>query len=378
MTQKLSPTSAPFKGSDLTNAWLTVVIPTYNERENVVSIITRLEKSVLGPTIDQVVFVDDDSPDGTWQVIREISSSLRLTCVHRIGRTGLSSAVIEGMMIARTPYIAVMDADGQHDPKDLEVMATRARRKTLDLIIGSRFLTRSSQDSHAGLRHQASKWGNRIARVMLGRPISDPLTGLFVVRHAALMTVVRGLKPIGFKILFDLLFLMRNGQYQIEEQQIDFGRRLAGQSKLDAAVIIEFVDQIAHRLSRGLVPEKFLSFAAVGSVGVAVHFIALYGFVEAGLLFWVAQSMATLAAMFSNYVLNNEVTFRRLRRKGFDWFSGLLLFVAFCSVGALANVGIASALFESDYVWWLSGLAGVIVGTVFNFSLARSYVWKKS
>lgn len=377
MTQKLSPTSAPIRGSDSTNAWLTVVIPTYNERENVASIITRLETSVLGPTIDQVVFVDDDSPDGTWQVIREISSSLRLTCIHRIGRTGLSSAVIEGMMIARTPYIAVIDADGQHDPKDLEVMATRARSKTLDLIIGSRFLTRSSQDSHAGLRHQASKWGNRLARLMLGRPISDPLTGLFVVRYAALMTVVRDLKPIGFKILFDLLFLMRNGQYQIEEQQIHFGRRLAGQSKLDAAVIIEFVDQIAHRLSRGLVPEKFLSFAAVGSVGVAVHFIALYGFVEAGLVFWVAQSMATLAAMFSNYVLNNEVTFRRLRRKGFDWFSGLLLFVAFCSVGALANVGIASALFESDYVWWLSGLAGVIVGTVFNFSLARSYVWKK-
>lgn len=376
MTQELSPTLASLTGHQTDSAWLTVVIPTYNERENVPYIISRLETSALSLAIDQVIFVDDDSPDGTWQITRQLSSSLRISCIHRIGRSGLSSAVIEGMMLARTPYIAVMDADGQHDPKDLELMASSAKAKELDLMIGSRFLTQSSQESHTGLRHQASKWGNCFARLMLGRPISDPLTGLFVVRHAALMTVVRALKPIGFKILFDLLFLMRDGQYRIDEHQIHFGHRHAGQSKLDASVVIEFVDQITHRLSRGAVPERFLSFAAVGGVGVLVHFATLYSFVEAGFIFWLAQSLATLAAMVSNYILNNEITFRRMRRKGGDWFAGLLLFVAFCSVGAFANVGIASALFESDYGWWLSGLAGVIVGTVFNFSLARSYVWR--
>lgn len=359
------------------SAWLTVVIPTYNESENVGHILSRLEQSALGPAIDQVIFVDDDSPDGTWRIIRQAPTFLRVSCIHRIGRSGLSSAVIEGMMLARTPFIAVMDADGQHDPADLHQMAIQAKSQELDLVIGSRFLTQSSQESHTGLRHQASQWGNRFARLMLGRPITDPLTGLFVVRHAALMTVVRDLKPIGFKILFDLLFLMRRGQYRIEERQIQFGRRHAGQSKLDAAVVIEFIDQIAHRLSRGAVPEKFLSFAAVGGSGVLVHFAALYGLVEAGLAFWLAQTLATLAAMVSNYILNNEITFRRMRRTGTHWFSGLLLFVAFCSVGALANVGIASALFERDYSWWLSGLAGVIVGTVFNFSLARSYVWRR-
>ena len=162
------------------------------------------------------------------------------------------------------------------------------------------------------------------------------------------------------------------------EHQIGFARRHAGESKLDAAVLIEFIDQIAHRLSRGLIPEKFLSFGAVGGSGVAIHFLALYPLLQTGSIpFWLAQATATLAAMTWNYSLNNEITFRRMRRTGARWLSGLALFVAFCSVGALANVGIASALFEQDYSWWLSGLAGVIVGTVFNFSLSRNYVWKR-
>ena len=376
MTQKLSPTLDFPADLQANSAWLTIVIPTYNERDNVGHIISRIESSALSAVIDQVIFVDDDSPDGTWKVIRQLSTTLSVLCLHRIGRSGLSSAVIEGMMLARTPYIAVMDADGQHDPKDLEVMAKSAKTRELDLMIGSRFLIQSSQESHIGLRHHASKWGNCFARLMLGRSISDPLTGLFVIRYDALMKVVRELRPIGFKILFDLLFLMRDSQYRIDEQQINFGRRYAGQSKLDVAVVIEFVDQLTHRLTRGAVPERFLSFAAVGSIGVLVHFVTLYAFVEADFIFWLAQSLATLAAMVSNYILNNEITFRRMRREGREWFAGLLLFVAFCSVGAFANVGIASALFEIDYGWWLSGLAGVIVGTVFNFSLARSYVWK--
>lgn len=378
MTQETPFTSNASTENQTDLAWLTVVIPTYNERENVAHIMSRLESSSLNPVIDQVVFVDDDSPDGTWQIIRKIPSSIRLSCIHRIGRSGLSSAVIEGMMLARTPYIAVMDADGQHDPADLELMATSARARKLDLMIGSRFLTQSSQESHIGLRHHASQWGNRLARLLLGRSISDPLTGLFVVRHEALISIVRDLKPIGFKILFDILFLMRNGQYRIDEQQIHFGQRYAGQSKLDIAVLIEFVDQVLYRLSRGLVPEKFLSFAMVGGFGVLVHFVTLFSLLEMGAMFWLAQSLATLVAMTSNYIFNNELTFRRLRRKGRGWLTGLGLFVAFCSVGAFANVGIANTLFEQDYSWWLSGLAGVVVGTVFNFSLARSYVWKNT
>lgn len=372
----LSSTREPL----LSGRWLSVVIPTYNERDNINYLLAEFEKpefSALRDQIAQLVFVDDDSPDGTAQVIRESSSSLQVACIHRIGRSGLSSAVVEGMMAVGTPMIAVMDSDGQHRVSDLAAMAQRLTGDRADLIIGSRFLVASRLGEHAGLRLVASQLGNALARRLLGRFVSDPLTGFFIVSRVTLMDIVRDLRPIGFKILFDILFLLRHKSISLIEHQIDFSTRHAGQSKLDAAVIIEFVDQIAHRLTRGAVPEKFLSFVAVGGTGVGLHFAVLFGLVKYGTSFLVAQTTATLAAMISNYTLNNEITFRRHRRSGVRWATGLLLFIGFCSLGALANVGIANALFEQRYSWWLSGLAGVIVGTVFNFSLARSYVWKR-
>ena len=374
----LGTTSPLLQSQQSTAPWLTLVVPTYNERENVHHILRGLEQSEVAGAIAQIIFVDDDSPDGTAEAIRSTNSQFPIICLHRIGRSGLSSAVIEGMLAASSPAIAVMDADGQHTASDLAAMAARFRAESLHLIIGSRFLTTDRQPSHMGLRHRISQWGNAMARAMLGRPIADPLTGFFLISRSALMPIARDLKPIGFKILFDILYLIRGRELRVAEHQIGFARRHAGESKLDAAVLIEFIDQIAHRLSRGLIPEKFLSFGAVGGSGVAIHFLALYPLLQTGSIpFWLAQATATLAAMTWNYSLNNEITFRRMRRTGARWLSGLALFVAFCSVGALANVGIASALFEQDYSWWLSGLAGVIVGTVFNFSLSRSYVWKR-
>jgi len=364
------------------------VIPTYNERDNIDHILSefgRPQFEALRAQIARIVFVDDDSPDCTAQAIRDAvggaardaASALPVLCLQRIGRSGLSSAVVEGMMATDTPMIAVMDADGQHRIADLAAMAERAAAERPAILIGSRFLQTAKQDSHGGLRHIASQLGNSWARTLLGRSISDPLTGFFIIARPTLMSIVRDLRPIGFKILFDILFLLRRQSIPITEHQIEFSARHAGHSKLDAAVVIEFIDQIVHRLSRGAVPEKFLSFVAVGGSGVVVHFAVLYGLVHQGIGFLSAQTLATLAAMVSNYTLNNEITFRRLRRSGLQWLTGLLLFVGFCSLGALANVGIANALFEQHYSWWLSGLAGVIVGTVFNFSLARSYVWRR-
>jgi len=365
------PTDAP---------WLSVVIPTYNEKDNIGLILNEFDRpafEALRSQIARIVFVDDDSPDGTAEAIRTAQCLLPIVCIQRVGRSGLSSAVIEGMMICDTPMIAVMDSDGQHRIEDLSAMVQRAREEHADLVVGSRFFETDRQQSHRGIRHLASQLGNALAKTLLARDVRDPLTGFFLISRPMLMSIVRDLKPIGFKILFDILFLLRGRRFTLLEHQILFGVRQAGASKLDASVVLEFIDQIAHRLSRGVVPEKFLSFVAVGGSGVAVHFGVLYAMVQFELAFLPSQTAATSVAMLWNYALNNEITFRRHRRSGLDWVRGLLLFVGFCSLGALANVGIANALFEQHYSWWLSGLAGVVVGTVFNFSLSRSYVWRR-
>lgn len=354
-----------------------MVIPTYNERDNVDHILSQIESSPLARVVAQLVFVDDDSPDDTAKAIRERSHSIPTICLQRIGRMGLSSALIEGLMVAQTPFVAVMDADGQHSPQDLLSLANAARDQHLDLVIGVRQYPAGVGSATSGPQPLAQHL-TRLWPALLGRRLQDPLSNLFVVSQPALHRVVRGLKPVGSKLVFDMLTQMKGPDWRIEEMPVSLRPRHAGRPKLDWSVYIELLDQIVHRLSKGLIPERFLSFAAVGGSGVVVHFSALYTLVQMNQLpFWTSQALATLAAMTSNYTLNNEVTFRRLRRGGKTWPTGLALFVAFCSVGAIANVGIASALFAQAYAWWLSALAGVVVGAVFNFSLAKSYVWRR-
>ncbi|MGE0233754.1 MAG: glycosyltransferase [Flavobacteriaceae bacterium] len=360
-------------------AILTVVMPCFNERDNIGPIVSEISRSTSRHLIRRIIFVDDNSPDGTAEHIKSLAntSSVELLCIHRIGRQGLSSAVAEGVMLADTHYVAVMDCDGQHDPADLKLMLHAALEQQAQLVIGSRFKNQRTLASHRGMRGLASRIGNRLARLVTGRNLTDPLTGFFLFERGLFNQAIAEVRPGGFKILVDILQASRGRDIAVREVQINFRSRGAGESKLDAAVLLEFADQIVASMTGGLLPAKFTSFAFIGLSGVLVHFAALHTLLfSVGLSFNAAQAGATLTAMVSNFALNNALTFRRSRYTGLSWFTGLFYFIVVCGFGAIANVGVAGYLNTHHETWWLSALAGILVGTIFNFAISNNYIWK--
>jgi dolichol-phosphate mannosyltransferase len=353
---------------------LSVVVPTFNERDNVEILLARLEAALSGIEWE-VVYVDDDSPDGTADKVRALAQSdPRVRCLQRIGRRGLATAVIEGMLASSAPYLAVIDADLQHDEALLPHMLAALKADNLDIVVGSRHTQGGSVGDWDRRRVTISNVAARLARLIVAADLTDPMSGFFMVSRPAFEGAVRRLSGQGFKILLDL-FASTPVAFRFAEIPYVFGQRQHGESKLDSFVVWEYLMLLVDKLVGRYVPARFVSFAAIGGVGVAVHFTTLFlglRFLE----FSAAQALATVVAMTSNFALNNMLTYRDRRLSGRRFITGLLSFYAVCSLGAVANVGIASAAFAEHYTWWASGLAGVAVGVVWNYAVSSVLTWK--
>jgi dolichol-phosphate mannosyltransferase len=357
---------------------LSVVVPTFNESANVHELLERLQ-SVLGETGWEVVFVDDDSPDDTAALVRSIArSDPRVRCVQRIGRRGLSSACIEGMLASAAPYVAVMDADLQHDETILPAMLELLRADRADLVVGTRYAQGGSTGDWDSHRAGMSRLATRASRLIVRQAVSDPMSGYFMLRREVLDASVRRLSALGFKILLDIL-ASAPSTLRVAEVPFTFRQRHGGESKLDELVIWEYGMLLADKTVGRFVPVRFVSFAFVGGLGVFVHMVVLAVLLKLlGLDFGLAQSGATGVAMVFNYAVNNLLTYRDRRLSGWAWWRGLASFMAACSVGALANVGVATYLFESRTTWFLAALAGVLVGAVWNYAITQLYTWGRS
>lgn len=357
---------------------LSIVVPTFNERENVGLVVERVA-AVLAGVAWEIIFVDDDSPDGTAAAVRELGrDDARVRCIRRIHRRGLAGACVEGMLAAQAPLIAVMDADLQHDETVLIEMLRPMRLGTHDLVIGSRYVGEGSAERGLSRgRRTSSQVGGLLARKLLGVSVTDPMSGFFMLRRELVDAVSPQLATEGFKILADILASAR-GHLRVTEIPYGFRARLHGDSKLDSRIALDFLGLLLLKASGNLVPVRFLSFVLVGAVGVVVH-LAVLKLALAGpnLSFPAAQSIATLAAMTSNFFLNNRLTYRDQRLQGLAALRGLLAFYAICAVGALSNIGIASWLYSNEPIWWLAGLAGSIVGAVWNYALSSVLVWRR-
>jgi dolichol-phosphate mannosyltransferase len=355
---------------------LTIVVPTFNEAANVAELVRRLDACLDGRAWE-VIFVDDDSPDGTATRVRALANvDPRVRVLQRLGRRGLGSACIEGMLASAAPYVAVMDADLQHDERLLPTMLETLQRGDADVVIGSRYVAGGGIGAWDESRAAMSRMATRLGRMVLPAPVADPMSGFFMLRREVLEARVRGLSGVGFKILLDLLTASRE-PLKVVELPFQFRERFAGASKLDSSVAWDFLMLVGDRLFGRYVPVRFVAFAAVGGAGVLVHLAILTALLQAtSTSFPWAQSAATAGAMVFNYALNNLMTFRDRRLKGWRWFWGLATFVLACSVGALANVGIASYLFERrDTQWVLAALAGIAVGAVWNYAVTNAYTW---
>ena len=357
------------------SAELTIVVPTFNERDNVELLIARLDAALRGIAWE-VLYVDDDSPDGTAAKVRELAQTdPRIRCLQRIGRRGLSTAVIEGMLASSAPYLAVIDADLQHDESLLPQMLAAIKAEDLDVIIGSRHVAGGGVGDWDRRRVTISGFAARLARLIIAAELTDPMSGFFMVSRPAFERAVRRLSGQGFKILLDL-FASTPVAYRFKEIPYVFSQRQHGESKLDSLAIWEYLMLLLDKLFGRYVPVRFVSFAAIGGSGVVVHFLTLY-FALKAVEFPVAQALATVVAMTSNFVLNNMLTYRDRRLVGRRFVTGLGSFYAVCSLGAVANVGIASAAFAHHYTWWLSGLAGAAVGVVWNYAVSSVFTWRR-
>jgi dolichol-phosphate mannosyltransferase len=356
---------------------LSVIVPTFNERDNVTTLYRRLETALAGVAWE-AIFVDDNSPDGTWDVVRGLArQDCRVRCIRRIGRRGLSGACIEGILASSAPCAAVIDADLQHDETQLPKMLALLQDGEADLVIGSRYVAGGSADSFNKQRAGASALATEVAKRVLRVKIADPMSGFFMIRRDRFEQLAPQLSTQGFKILLDVVATAR-GELRVREIPYTFGSRLHGESKLDSMVALDFLGLVLAKLTNDAVSLRFLLFAMVGSIGLFVHFAALYIALEAfDLPFAEAQACGALSAMTSNFILNNFLTYRDQRLRGSAILRGLLLFYLVCSVGLLANVGVAFSVYDQQPIWWLAGAAGALMGVVWNYAMSGLFVWRK-
>jgi dolichol-phosphate mannosyltransferase len=356
---------------------LAVVIPTFNERDNIVPVLDGLER-VLEHIRYEVIFVDDDSPDGTADRVRAIAAvNPRVRVLQRVQRRGLASACIEGMMATAAPYIAVMDADLQHDERILGLMLARLKAENLDIVVATRNAEGGSMGSFARRRVRLSQFGQRLSRAVSKTEISDPMSGFFVLTRGYLDEVVRSASGIGFKILLDLVASSAR-PVRIGEVAYTFRERQYGTSKLDILVGLEYLQLLLDKTIGSVVPSRFVIFSAIGSIGVLLAFVVLYALVSIfGMPFGQAQVIATLAAMTENFFLNNSLTYRDRRLKGWRLLPGLGTFYLASAVGAVINLRIADLVRNSGGSWTVAGLCGLAVGAVWNFGLTSFATWRQ-
>jgi len=357
---------------------LSIVVPVFNEAANIAPLVQLVEAAFEDDSWE-LIFVDDNSPDGTAERVKAIAAKdPRVRCMRRVGRRGLSGASIEGMLSSSARYVAVMDGDLQHDERVLVRMLALIRAQGVDLVIATREREGAAITGLSGQRSLVSDFGRFLSRLVIKADVKDPMSGFFMVRREIVEQAAPKLATEGFKILADLL-ATADKPLSIRETPYVFRERQHGESKLDARVAFDYLGFLLHHLTGRLVPVRFFLFGLVGASGVVVHLLSLKlmlaNFPSYG--FDLSQTTATFIAMMSNFLLNNGLTYRDRRITGWHLVPGFLLFAASCSIGVVANVGLARLIFSEGQEWWVAGLAGALTGAVFNYVTSSILVWRK-
>jgi dolichol-phosphate mannosyltransferase len=355
---------------------LSIVVPTYKESKNISLLFERITAALGGAPWEMIV-VDDDSPDGTADVAFGLAAKdNRLRCLRRVNRSGLAGAVIEGWMSSSADLVAVIDGDLQHDESILLAMYQVLAKGAGDLAIGTR-VRDASEGALPPARQRLSDLGAWFFRRIAGATVSDPMSGFFMIRREIVTRLAPRLSPDGFKILVDVI-LSAGGGLNIVEVPYAFRKRHAGESKLTPLVGIDFLGLVVHHATAGALPTRFVLFAMIGAVGLVVHVLALSAVLHWSRLlsFDAGQLFATVVAMASNFILNNEITYRSYRYRGLGKIAGFAGFALGCSVGAIANIDVASWLYKDHQTWWVAGLAGALLSVVWNYAVSTNLIWR--
>ncbi len=322
------------------------------------------------------MFVDDDSTDGTAATVWA-GRHPHVRCLQRIGRRGLSTACVEGALASAAPVIGIMDADLQHDERILPAMLAQMRTGQFDVVAGSRYAAGGGVGDWTAGRVRLSGWATRLGRMLCRTEVADPMSGFFLIERGAFLSAVRHLSGQGFKILLDLLASAPR-PLRVAEVPYVFRTRQHGESKLDSMVAWEFGMLLLDKTLGRVLPVRFVLFVAVGTLGLLLHLAVLrLALALPGVSFEGAQIIATASAIGVNFWGNNVLTYRDKRLRGARFVRGLLSFYVICGLGAVTNVGIATYAFTHDRSWWVAGLAGAALGSVWNYAVSSVYTWRR-
>lgn len=353
---------------------VSIIAPTYNERTNVRPL-AKAVSAAMGNMPWELIFVDDDSPDGTYlEVVAVAREGAPVRAIRRVGRRGLASAVVEGAMSAHADIIGVIDADMQHDETLLPRMLDILQTTDADLVVASRHMEGGGMGEWSAGRQRMSAFATWASRLLVGEAVSDPMSGFFMTRRSVFDAAIYDLSQQGYKILLDLLTSSPRSLKVVEVPYV-FRDRRSGESKVDVLIIAEYAFLLIEKLTKGLIPPKFVLFSIVGGLGLLAHVFVLRVMIGLGAGFLTAQTVATLCAMTFNYVLNNAVTYRAERLKGQRFAMGYVVFCAVCSLGAVANISVANLTMHEVNSWPLAGVAGALMSLVFNFGISTRFVW---
>jgi dolichol-phosphate mannosyltransferase len=355
-----------------------IIVPVLNEADNIEPFVEELSRSLTNYDWE-VIFVDDKSNDGTQEAIgRLVAAKSNVRLLQRFGRHGLASACIEGMCSTCAPFLAVMDADLQHDPALLPRMVSILQSKRYNLAIGSRYMQGGSTGEWSKRRKGFSRAATLASQLALGGiEITDPMSGYFMIDRALFMAHVQDLCGKGFEILLDTLSTAKNSVRPVEIPYC-FRSRLRGTSKFRMSVVLEFLILLLDKTLGRLIPCPFLLFVMMGSAGAVFHLLIL-GFLlyRMAVGFAAAQGSASLVVMVVNFALNNMFAHPNRKLAGIGFLKGLSLFILACSIGAFANIQVANYFFKQGIAWWLCGLLGALIGAVWNYAVSSTIVWKR-
>jgi dolichol-phosphate mannosyltransferase len=355
---------------------LSIVVPTFNERENVPLLVEML-KAALADVAWELLIVDDNSPDGTSALAKRIAADdARIRCIRRVGRRGLAGACLEGILASQARYVAVMDGDLQHDETLLLPMLQLLRRDAANLVVGTRYAGGAPAAALSAQRAWGSRLATKLVHHLFKLDLSDPMSGFFMLRRELIEKIAGKLSTQGFKILLDIA-VTAGKDLRIAELPYAFRQRLHGESKLDAAIVLEYAGLLLAKATDDRVSLRFALFCLVGALGVGVHFVTLsVNYYLLGIEFVWAQTTAMMVAIASNFVINNALTYRDRRLRGWKFAGGLLRFYLVSMVGLVSNIGVSNWLFVNDQKWWVAGLAGAVIGVVWNYVVASLFVWR--
>jgi dolichol-phosphate mannosyltransferase len=393
----IPPTGALRLDKQPINCYFSLIVPTYNEGKNVRSMVAQLTQMLdqACPENYEIIVVDDDSPDRTWELAADLMQDYpRLRVMRRETERGLATAVIRGWQAATGEVIGVIDGDLQHPPEVLAQLLG-AIAQGADLAVASRHVEGGGISDWGVVRRSLSRGaqllGLVIAPTIVGR-VSDPMSGYFLLRRSALAGVE--LDPKGYKILLEVIG--RGQLATIAEVGYVFQERQEGESKVTYQQYIDYIHHLVKLRSRGRIGQmtrsfnfplkRFIRFGLVGLSGVVVDMALLYLLhnpaspLGLGLGLTRSKIIAAEFAIFNNFCWNDRWTFQDLAKQQnsrSQWLKRFVKFNLVCLMGLILNVLLLNILFNVFHInQYLANFGAIVAVTFWNFWINLKLSWR--